>query len=469
MMLRSYLNQHPAKLAAATLLILSAGCAAPKGFGPWGGGAPASGFSPAVPNASLTPGPNQAGMGPAGMGQQPIGQPSIPQGAMSRPPTASAPGIQQVAYTTAAANAAAGGYPVNAQMAGFRSRQQQMYGTTCPPQGCPPSGHGAGPCTAGCCGPQPPQYPCMPPLSQFGLDPQEFLCDGGDQSPRAMYTQNESIVGVNLEDTVVKYETAKGEIHVTPSNRVCVYAPRFAAVRRINGAVTDDQALGPATTDLADGPVNVLAEQPSSAVMAPLGPEKSAIAEGPDGMRTRAAGVPIDRVQAPLQAEDVLAALVNLSVINTGILREADKPWLAKGAAAAEVWADGLAPEVAVEHVKVAVASRDVAAEGLTTYDLPGGRLRVIKVADRDSAQVGDIVTFVLRVDNIGEGPIDGVVLTDNLTTRMEYVEDSQTCTKGATFEATPNDGGSLRLTWTFTDDFEVGEGAIVRFRCRVR
>jgi len=336
--------------------------------------------------------------------------------------------------------------------------------------GCGPAGHAPGQgYQQGCFGTAAPCYPQMPPLASFGLDPQEFLCDGGDQSPRAVYTVEDRIAGVDLEDTVVKYENGAGDIHVVPSNRVCIYAPRFAAVRRVSGAVTDELATGPVAYLRADGTSDILADQPSSAVMGPIGPQRQELARGPDAVRLRELGVPIDRVQGPMLAQEILAAMVNLSLLKDGVLRDADKPWIAKGADAALVWSVGLAPEVMASELRAVVLSRDQAAEGLTTYELPNGRLRVIKVADRPTAAVGDIVTFVLRIDNLGDGPVAKVELTDNLTTRLEYVAESQSCSKGAIFSTTDNDGGSLRLTWKFTDDFKVGEGAIIRFRCRVR
>lgn len=401
--------------------------------------------------------------------QQPNATGSLTRSTTAQQQTPQQP-IQHVAYNNQVTQAGFG-------IAGRRQPAQTYTGGyTCPPGGCPPShghalnGHAAqGQCTAGCCGPTAPVYPCMPPMSNFGLDPQEFLCDGGDQMPDAAVRLNDRIIGVGLEDTVVKYETPKGTLHIEPSNRVCIYAPRFASVRRITGALTDELATGPVAYIGPDGPGNVLAPQPSSAVMNPVGPEHQNIAKGPDALRGRDVGVPVDMVNGPVLAADVIAVLANLSVISDGILRDADKPWLAKGAQAAVIWSLEQAPQVVVDNVQASVATVDLAAEGITGYELPGGRLRVIKVADRHSANVGDIVTFVIRVDNTGEGKLTNVVLTDNLTTRLEFVPDSQTCTKGVKFETEANEGGSLRLTWKFTDDFEVGEGAIIRFRCKVR
>lgn len=409
-------------------------------------------------------------------------QQAAPQQA-SIPHAAAPPATQHAAQLMppqAGPAAAAYGAPAAAgsvQQVGYAAPGQYAPGHHGPAHAVP-ARHG-GPCTAGCCGTTGPVYPTMPSMSSlglaahagagFGLDPQEFLCDGGDQLPPAKVRSDDQIIGVGLEDTVVKYETVDGGLHVEPSNRVCIYAPRFASVRKVTGAVTDEKTVAAVGYDRPQGPVDVGLRQPSSAVMAPVGPVLSDLARGPDAMRGRDRGVPVENVNTPVLAEDVIAVLADLSIISHGVLREADKPWLAKGATAAITWSLDEAVQVVVDNVQASVATADVAAEGLTVYDLPGGRLRVCKLADRQSAQVGDVVTFVLRVDNTGEGKLNNVVLTDNLTTRLEYIEGSQTCSKGAVFETEENDGGSLRLSWSFTDDFKVGEAAIIRFRCRVR
>ena len=64
----------------------------------------------------------------------------------------------------------------------------------------------------------------------YGIDPQEFLCDGGDHDANAPLRKDDSIAGLDAEDTIVHYTTEAGDIEIAASNRVCVYAPRFGSV-----------------------------------------------------------------------------------------------------------------------------------------------------------------------------------------------------------------------------------------------
>jgi len=63
----------------------------------------------------------------------------------------------------------------------------------------------------------------------------EYLCDGGDFGLPVGVRADWTVDGLEQEDAVAHYDTLDGRIVVTPSNRVCVYAPRFAAVRRVEG------------------------------------------------------------------------------------------------------------------------------------------------------------------------------------------------------------------------------------------
>jgi uncharacterized repeat protein (TIGR01451 family) len=125
--------------------------------------------------------------------------------------------------------------------------------------------------------------------------------------------------------------------------------------------------------------------------------------------------------------------------------------------------------EVVIEDVKPPTLVRDERVDGLTIYEFPDGRLEICKLADRSDALPGEVVTFAIKVANVGDAPVEDIVLTDNLTTRLEYVDGSQTCSGGAIFESFVNDGQSLRLQWKLTDQLRVGESVTIRFQCRVR
>ncbi|MGV3483143.1 MAG: DUF11 domain-containing protein [Planctomycetaceae bacterium] len=317
-------------------------------------------------------------------------------------------------------------------------------------------------------------YACAPyPTAYFNpylIDPNEYLCDGGDHPPAARARAGDQIIGVDLEDTVVRYTTEAGDVHVQPSNRVCVYAPRFAAVRKVTGAESGELAVGAIGIERPQGPVRAQLNQPGLAVTGRDQLGRGAAVRGPDAMRDRNRGVPVERVQQLELAEDVLQVLANLSLVNRGELRDNEKPWLSLAAQSAVVWSVDMEVGVTVNSLAPVTLTRDQSAEALVVYDFPdAGRLRICKLADKSDALPGDIVTFILRVDNVGDSSVGNIVITDNLVTRLEYVADSQTSTAEAEFKTEANEGQSLRLTWKLDQPLKVGEGATIEFKCRVR
>jgi len=61
------------------------------------------------------------------------------------------------------------------------------------------------------------------------------------------------------------------------------------------------------------------------------------------------------------------------------------------------------------------------------------------------------------------------VTIIDSLTTRLEYVDGSQSSSRKANFGTQENEGESLVLRWELIEPLKVNEGGIVRFKCRVR
>ncbi|MFK8114114.1 MAG: DUF11 domain-containing protein [Rubripirellula sp.] len=332
---------------------------------------------------------------------------------------------------------------------------------------------GCNSCGSSDCAPQNPQGYVMQSQvgwNAYGIDPQEFLCDGGDHQPRAIVKQDDSVGGLQPEDTVVHYTTDAGDIEVQASNRTCVYAPRFVSVRKITGALAGGRAVGLKQVDRPLGTDLVDLNQPGLVMTETTELGHADVARRIDAMRERNRGVPIEMIVQPQQAGEILTALAAIDNLATGQLQDIEKALLEEMSLAAVTWSLDESLEVAIEDMKAPTLTRDQQVRGFTIYDFPdAGRLEIVKLADRNHALPGEIVNFAIRIVNVGDSPVQNVVLNDNLTTRLEYVEDSQTCTGGADFKAVANNAQSLRLEWTLTDKLRVGESVTIRFRCKVR
>lgn len=440
-------RQHIILLPLVIALGAIGGCVAPRSFNPLG-------MRAETPTAQGSPATASVAMRPTNANETSATPVVTPVATLAGTATASAPGVTQVAY------------------------QEQVV---CPESadsmpGCAPQIPACNACgvqgNCGSCQVQPHGYAPYPPgyFNPYLIDPNEFICDGGDNAPAARARVGDQIIGVELEDTVVRYTTDAGDVHVQPSNRVCLYAPRFAAVRKVTGAESGELAVGAMGVDRPQGPIRADMIQPGLAVTGLDELRRGTAVRGPDAMRDRNRGVPVERVLQVEVAEDVLAVLQNLALINRGILRDNEKPWLSMAAQSAVTWSIDEQVAMTVNDVAPVTLTRDQGAEELVVYDFPDeGRLRLCKLADKSNALPGETVTFMLRVDNVGDSAVRNIVITDSLVTRLEYIEGSEKSSVEAKFEAEENEGESLRLTWKLAKELKVGEGATIEFKCKVR
>ena len=95
--------------------------------------------------------------------------------------------------------------------------------------------------------------------------------------------------------------------------------------------------------------------------------------------------------------------------------------------------------------------------------------LVICKWPDKCDLQLGDLVTFYLRYKNEGSHPITGVVVSDSLTARLEYVPNSARSDRDALFTTTPNEADSSVLRWEITGALPGGQTGTVCFQARVR
>jgi uncharacterized repeat protein (TIGR01451 family) len=303
-----------------------------------------------------------------------------------------------------------------------------------------------------------------------GLWEDEYLCDGGDQGVHVRVGRRGQVDGLDPEDTVAHFDTRDGRTLVRPSNSVCIYAPRFAAVRQVLRAHEDDLQVAMTSLNTPLPPVVQATPQRPRQVELPL--------PSPDITGLRGALAHKERLREvehmnALRVDEFaseFAAFEDLQVIRLGIYDRRERATLQTSAEAAIAWSIPVAPEVLIEDAPAIVDTTTESPATVHHLDERGTpRLRVVKIASRSTALPGEEVEFTLRFDNLGDQPVSKVTLIDRLTTRLEYVPDSAQSSLEASFGTSPHDSGSLTLQWQIREPVKPGQGGIIRFRCKVR
>ena len=223
---------------------------------------------------------------------------------------------------------------------------------------------------------------------------------------------------------------------MVPSNRVCIYAPRFAAVRRVVQPIAHEQPVFVNQTleeaVAGEGGRSIAADCCSSSGTrwrSTLASSRRACSAN----GSRPAGWRICRRRWTRTTS--LAAYANLEIIRTGEVSDAEKPLVERSSEAAITLTGIQAPQV-VFGVKQAHAQVGVRQPGIIyqTDEPNHPRLRLIKLASCGHALPGEEVEFTLRFDNIGDQVIGNVTIVDNLSTRLEYVPDTAKSSVDADF-----------------------------------
>ena len=329
----------------------------------------------------------------------------------------------------------------------------------CMPQACIPA-----PCI-------PESASCIPQSAiRNPYSPDEYLCDGGDGGSPAGVRRDWAIEGLEQQDTVAHYDTVDGRTVITPSNRVCIYAPRFGVVRQ----VTDLHEY--ARFDMAGGmdqrlvPVRIDEKAKTATSLAQLEPSIHRARNASSLLRERQQAGGLARERRVAESIGSLAPYADLQLVRTGMVSNNEMVRVARSSLAAVTWAGDQGPQVLLDSKQAQAAVSDQHLGMIFQMDEPNEpKLRLVKLASTNSAQPGEEVEFTLRYDNIGNREIGNVTLVDNLTTRLEYVEGSAKSSLTADFSTAPNDSGSQLLRWEIRDPIQPGEGGILQFKCRVR
>ncbi len=171
-----------------------------------------------------------------------------------------------------------------------------------------------------------------------------------------------------------------------------------------------------------------------------------------------------------IEAEGGFKPYENFRILRDGQYELTESTKLSEQTEAATVWTLDKGVQIMIDGIPAEVATGDARAQATFAVDHesdPG--LRIVKVASACVAKPGEIIEFTLRFDNVGNEPLGNVTVMDNLTTRLEYVEESQTASLPSRFQTQTNQGDSLVLRWEILDPIAAGDGGTVRFKCRVR
>lgn len=318
-------------------------------------------------------------------------------------------------------------------------------------------------CGPVCGTPPPPGRPWMPR--------DEFLCDGGDRAHPASVGGTGGFRGIDPRDAVVGFHADRSRPRVLPTNVVCVYAPRFACVRRPFG-VSQSVAV-----DVLAGHELV---QRTELRLDRQFPRRMTLNEAAQAFRVR----------------DRASSVVNEQ--NTGIFSELRVLSGFEMVQHAHANIDVTGPEVRVDQTKavgiqtneppLAIKTAEaVVVSGIVTGaneqvmawkpqetvaveeppNKPG--LAVIKLVDKPEAEPGDVLTYTIRFRNMGNAPIRAVSIVDSLLPRLEYVAHSAQGPKGAVFSSAPNTAGSTELRWDLPGELAPGAEGHVSFQAKVR
>ena len=310
-----------------------------------------------------------------------------------------------------------------------------------------------------------------PRTGHWSVRRDEYLCDGGDFGLPAAVRADWTVDGLEQEDAIAHYDTVDGRVVVTPSNRVCIYAPRFAAVRRVENLLAHErrQLIDVAVDETA--PTSAAESQPvvastqRTAVAINLGERPANLFRG----REQAAEY-VQLVQAGRVLQHARRVRQSRNHPHRPSSTAASKPIIKRSVQAAITWNGDQAAQVVFSN-RQAVAVVGLKQPGIVYQtDEPGNpRLRLVKLPRRSHALPGEEVEFTLRFDNIGDQVIGNVTIVDNLTTRLEYVPNTAKSSVDADSRRCPTATGSTVLRWEIKEPVKPGEGGVLQFKCRVK
>ena len=298
------------------------------------------------------------------------------------------------------------------------------------------------------------------PVSQSETTPSwmtdEFISQGGDRNRR----------------TVVQFHDNEGKQHSVGTNAVNIYGPRFGASLDISQPHQFQTSSAGYTVQTADqlhqaDHLNTLHVQQHSSA-----PEL-ALSD------LRALGITGDQATGNLMNSDRLET--STGMLQPGIASGNQSGFLIEHStnsredlvlSGPQSWtSDQSAQAILTPSSGNEVIGQSVAQSiERVQYPTPSaGAIQAHKTASSQEARSGEMIEFAIHYKNIGGRELNHVVITDNLTARLEYFPKSQRNSLDSNFSRIENSEGSSILRWTLRSALKPNADGTITFRATVR
>jgi uncharacterized repeat protein (TIGR01451 family) len=314
---------------------------------------------------------------------------------------------------------------------------------------------------------------CCAPSPEAKAYPDEYICDGGDRGHPVHYFGDE-MQGLDTEDTVAEFKDQDGKNHVQASNRVCVYAPRFGAVRTVSGpgiGVKIDKAAG--GTDIAG--IGALESQRGMiegvhrSIASGVGSNQSA--NGVENSQPAHAAEKTDEIIQTAKVDQGLESKVSLglNLLRTTDVHELNLQILEPGKSSTQT---GFGMSGSTTQATQTYSTFRVQATVGSEKGARPGKIHITKEASPRIAKAGDIITFTIQFRNVGDYNVQEVRIIDNLTPRLTYVDGTGQIDvgdgAGGGLTVLPNKEGSQTLIFELDEPLKGGESGSITFEAKV-
>lgn len=300
--------------------------------------------------------------------------------------------------------------------------------------------------------------------------PDEYLWDGGDRRVMDRFLA-EPDRAIDTEDTIAQFRDVNGVKRIRKSNRVAIYSPRFGSVS--NETVSSERRL-------INGPINTTARTVNEGLRQGRGLKTNVQRSLTSRvkLRTRGSGVENSQWQSGTSQKEGQGVTAETQNTYESIQRQlsslsmqGEKAISGELLTVVAISQLGQYPVVTGTDVSLGeVYAKTASGEVVGSFSLDKrGNLRIEKSADRTTARPGDVITFTIRIRNIGDLKIEDVLVMDNLTPRLEYVKESMQTDLPVNFTTEDNREGSELLKWEFQEPLKGQTSGTITFQVKVR